>query len=178
MGEIIDVPSDVLERLQGDSKAIRELLEKQDLEAREKEKEALKQAELDLHTAEQKAIEDKKIADELAVKEAEEKEVEKTELSEYRANVLKSLESINKNGSNSLTAISLVDEKLVSLESMKEDLQSIEKTTSTVEKPTEFQENSSAISFYADVAIVFTCLIIMPIWLGFKLVKPIVNNIF
>jgi hypothetical protein len=174
-GEIVDVPSDVLERLQGDSKAVRELLEKQDLEARDKEEKALKQAELDLHTAEQKAIEDKKIADELAVKEAEEKEAEKTEISEYRASVLKELESINKNGSNSLTAVSLLDEKLISLD---ENLKLVEKTVSTVEKPTEFQENSSAISFYADVAIVFICLILVPIWFGFKLVKPIVNHIF
>jgi len=173
--EIIDIPSDVLERLQGDSKAVRELLEKQDLESRHKEEEALKKAELDLHIAEEVAIEDQKIADDLALKEAKEKEVEKTEISEYRASVLKELESINKNGSNFLTAVSLLDEKLISLD---ENLKLVEKTVSTVEQPTEFQENSIAISFYADVAIVFICLILLPIWFGFKLVKPIVNHIF
>lgn len=170
--EIIDVPSDVLERLQTDSKAVRELLEKQDLEARNKEQESLKQAEI--KAQEQLVIdENNKLQKEELDKQNSEKELAESEKLQkkeeqeqaYKTSLTQSINSILENLEIAETP------SAVDLTATNEKLDQVNKNLEVISSQNQF-------SFYSDIAVFGTLVLAIPVFILYKMINSVVNRLF
>lgn len=181
MSEIVNVPSQVLENLQADSKAIRELLEKQDLEARNKEQEAIKKAESDAILKAEKDSQQKIVNDQILVEKEEQQKIKNEEQAqkdlaekEFKSSLINGVTGTNEKLDSMITYQTESDGD-TELKNISKKLDSI---VTRVETQENFQADYGGYTIFASGLFIFLATVILPLCLGYVFViKPFTKKI-
>jgi len=160
------------QNIEVDLNSIKGLLEKQDLEARQKEEELKNQSEIDLKEKilqeEKDHFEKQELEKEISEKESLESEKlqKKEEQQEsYNNSVTQSLNSILENLENAEMPTAV-------------DLTATNKKLDDVNKNLEILISQNQFSFYSDITLFTTIVIAIPVLILYKMVNSVVNRLF